>query len=72
MAALTKRTRNTFKESDALRLEDLAKTHGLTIKRTGMVYRFEDYNAFGLDEALGYAEGYDRAMATCRRKSTDA
>ncbi len=60
------------RESDALRLEDLAREHGLTFKRVGMVYMFEDFNAYGLDQALGYAEGFDRAMATCRGKSTDA
>jgi hypothetical protein len=42
------------KESDAARLLDLAQQHGLHFKRSGMVYRFEDYNAYGLDQALGY------------------
>jgi hypothetical protein len=72
MDAAIKRRRNSFKESDALRLDDLAEEHGLTFKRTGMVYRFEDFTAYGLDQALGYAEGFDRAIAVCREKSTDA
>ena len=52
------------RETDALRLDDLAREHGLPFKRAGMVYRFEDYTAFGLDQALGYVEGYDRAIAS--------
>ena len=32
----------------------------------GMIYRFEDFTACGLDQALDYVEGYDRAMAACR------
>lgn len=61
-----------FKESDTARLNDLAQQHGLTFKRIGMVYRFEDFTAYGLDQALGYVEGFDRAMAACREKMTDA
>jgi hypothetical protein len=60
------------KESDAARLDDLAGQYGLSFKRIGMVYRFEDFNAYGLDQALGYVEGYDRAMAACRAESADA
>ena len=51
------------KESDTARLLDLAQQHGLHFKRSCMIYRFDDYNAYGLDQALGYVEGYDRAVA---------
>jgi hypothetical protein len=61
-----------FKESDTARLNDLAKQHGLSFRRAGMVYRFEDYTAYGLDQALGYVEGFDRAIAARRGVSTDA
>ena len=60
------------KESDAARLNDLATQHRLPFKRVGMTFRFEDYTAYGLDQALGYVEGFDRAMATIRSESTDA
>ena len=56
---------NEFKESDTARLHDLAEQYGLHFKRNGMIYRFEDYTACGLDQALGYVEGFDRAMAAC-------
>lgn len=55
--------KNPFKESDMARLNNLATRHGLSIKRSGMVYRFEDFTAYGLGQALGYAEGFDRAIA---------
>jgi hypothetical protein len=64
--------RNEFKESDAARLHDLAQQHGLHFRRNGMVYRFEDYTAYGLDQALGYVEGFDWAMAASRTESVDA
>jgi hypothetical protein len=57
--------KNEFKESDTARLNDLAEQYGLHFKRSGMIYRFEDYTAFGLDQALGYVEGFDRAMGAC-------
>jgi hypothetical protein len=60
------------KESDTARLHDLAQQYGLHFKRSGMIYTFEDYNAYGLDQALGYVEGFDRAMAACRKGSSDA
>jgi hypothetical protein len=63
---------NEFKESDTARLHDLAQQHCLHFKRSGMVYRFEEYNAYGLVQALGYIEGFDRAMAASRRGSSDA
>ena len=53
------------KESDTARLHDLAQQYGLHFRRSGMVYRFEDYTACGLDQALGYVEGFDRAIAAC-------
>ena len=51
------------KESDTARLHDLAQQHGLHFKRSGMIYRHNDYNVYGLDQALGYVEGYDRVVA---------
>jgi hypothetical protein len=60
------------KESDTARLHDLARQYGLHFERSGLVYRFEDYNAYGLGQALGYVEGFDRAMAACRREPGDA
>ena len=59
-------------ESDTARLNDLAKQHGLAFRRAGMIYRFEDYTAYGLDQALGYVEGFDRAIAARREVSADA
>jgi hypothetical protein len=50
------------KETDALRLNDLAKQYGLNFRRVGSTYKFEDFNAHGLRQALGFAEGFDRAM----------
>jgi hypothetical protein len=61
-----------FKKSDTGRLNDLAKQHGLPFRRAGMVYIFEEYTAYGLDQALGYVEGFDRAIAAYRKISTDA
>jgi len=63
--------KNQFKESDMARLNDLATQHGLSFKRIGMVYRFEDFTAYGLDQALGYAEGFDRAMAGVPQSAID-
>lgn len=60
------------KESDTARLHDLARQYGLHFRRSGVIYRFEDYNAYGLDQALGYVEGFGRAMAASRRESGDA
>ncbi len=64
--------KNEFKESDMARLHDLARQYGLHFKRSGMVYRFGDYNAYGLDQALGYVEGYDRAVAALKGALADA
>jgi hypothetical protein len=57
------------RETDALRLNDLAREHGLTFKRVRSTYQFEDYTAHGLKQALGFAEGYDRAMKQKHRKA---
>ena len=43
------------------RLHRLAKQHGLPFKKIGNTYKFLDVNAHGLDQAIGYAEGFDRA-----------
>jgi hypothetical protein len=48
-------------ETDTYRLNDLAAQYGLTFKRVGNIYRFQDFNAHGLRQALGFAEGFDRA-----------
>ena len=42
---------------------NISTSAGLPFRRVGMVYRFEDFTAYGLDQALGYVEGYDRAVA---------
>jgi hypothetical protein len=52
--------KNSDKETDTLRLNDLAKQHRLTFKRVGSTYIFDDFTAHGLRQALGYAEGFDR------------
>ena len=49
------------KETDLLRLDSLAQQHGLTYKRVGRTYQFDDFTAHGLEQALGFAEGFDRA-----------
>lgn len=51
------------KASDEARVIDLAGKHGLTFGRTAKGYKFEDFYAWNLDQALGYVEGYDRAVA---------
>jgi hypothetical protein len=51
------------KASDEARVEDLVGKYGLPFKRVGKLYVFADFNAWNLDQALGYVEGYDRAMA---------
>jgi predicted xylose isomerase-like sugar epimerase len=60
------------KASDKARVKDLAEQHGLAFKRFGAIYQFEDFNAWNLDQALGYVEGYDRAMSDVKGKSADA
>jgi hypothetical protein len=64
--------RNEFKESDTARLNDLAQQHGLGFRRVGMIYRFEDYTACGLGQALGYVEGFDRAVSALKGEPTNA
>jgi hypothetical protein len=49
-------------ETDLTRLQDLVKHHGLRLRRVRTTYMFDDYTAHGLKQALGFAEGYDRAM----------
>jgi hypothetical protein len=51
-----------FKKSEKVRLKHLARQHGLTFKRFGSTHCFEDFSAHGLQQALGYVEGYDRAL----------
>ncbi len=52
---------NDDKDTDALRLNDLAKQYGLECRRVGSTYQFDDFTAHGLKQALGFVEGYDRA-----------
>jgi hypothetical protein len=58
-------------ETDTFRLNDLAKEHGLTLRRVGSTYKFDDFNAHGLRQALGFAEGFDRAMASRSAQQLD-
>jgi|GEM_PF-3178133 len=48
-------------DTDLLRLNDLAKQHGLRFCKVGRTYQFNDYTAHGLEQALGFAEGFNRA-----------
>jgi hypothetical protein len=48
-------------ETDIMRLNDLAKQHGLKFRRVGSTYTFDDFTAHGLKQALGFVEGFDRA-----------
>jgi hypothetical protein len=54
------------------RLHHLAKKHGLPFQQFGNTYQFLDFNAHGSDQALGYVEGFDRAIAASRRESSNA
>jgi hypothetical protein len=66
-------------ETDLLRLNDLAKQHGLSYRRVGVAYYFDDavgekaftegfiYVARGSREALAFAEGFDRAKFQVHR-----
>ncbi len=62
------------RETDILRLDDLAEQYGLTFQRRGSLYIFNDFIAHGLRQALGFAEGYDRAMLDQKsaQETTDA
>ncbi len=51
------------RETDELRLADLADYHRLPYRRDRSTYVFEDFTAHGLRQALGYVEGYDRTMS---------
>jgi hypothetical protein len=62
------------KETDILRLADLAQQHRFTYQKVGGAFYFfddgihhsandvPDYTARGLREALAFAEGFDRAI----------
>ena len=56
-------SRTNDRETDTLRLQDLAQEHGLKFKRVGRAYLFDDYTftACSLLQALAFAEGFDRA-----------
>jgi len=50
-------------ETYNLRLLALAKRHGLGFVKSGSTYQFDDFTAHGLEQALGFAEGFDRAKS---------
>jgi hypothetical protein len=56
-------TRTSYRETDRLRLHDLAKEHGLKFRRVGSAYLFDDhtFTARNQGQALAFAEGFDRA-----------
>jgi hypothetical protein len=54
---------NDDRETDALRLNDLATEHGLSFRRVGSTYCFDEFTAHGLKQALGFVEGFNRATA---------
>lgn len=60
-APMLKILQSNDRETDLMRLSDLAKQHGLKYRRVGRTYIFEEYTAHGLRQALGFAEGFDRA-----------
>jgi hypothetical protein len=49
------------RETDRLRLNELASKHGLSFRKVGRTYIFDDFTAHGLKQALGFAEDFDRA-----------
>ena len=53
--------KSTDQNTDLLRLNDLVKKHGLHYRRVRNTYSFDDFTAHGLNQALGFAEGFDRA-----------
>jgi hypothetical protein len=53
-------------ETDQLRLDDLVTEHGIAYSRVGNTYIFEDFMAHGLEQALGFAEGFDRGRGQQR------
>ncbi len=59
------------RETDELRLADLADRHRLPYLRERSTYVFEDFTAYGLRQALGYVEGYDRAMSRRRPRKDE-
>lgn len=50
---------------------DFGKKYGLLFRQFGNTYKFLDFNAHGLEQALGYVEGFDRGMAASRCGSND-
>jgi len=62
-------------DTDLMRLNDLVRQHGLSYRKAGASYQFDDragpeafedgciYTARGLREALAFAEGFDRAKS---------
>jgi hypothetical protein len=58
-------------ETDTFRLNHLVKEHGLTFKRICITYIFTYFNVNGLRQALGFAEGFDRAIASSPAQQLD-
>ena len=71
---MVKTLKSNERETDALRLDGLARRHGLAYRKRGRnIYQFDDrtgadafsdgciFSARGLREALAFAEGFDRA-----------
>jgi hypothetical protein len=60
------------RETDMLRLDDLAKEHGLSFTTSGAAWFFDfdvqTFRARSLGQALAFAEGFDRAMKEKSRK----
>lgn len=51
-----------IEDSDYWRFEGLVEQYGLKFERFNSRYVFDDFTADGFRQALGYAEGYDRAL----------
>jgi hypothetical protein len=70
------------RDTDLLRLNDLARQHGLTYRKHGKTLYFDDrtgedafsdgciFIARGLRAALAFAEGYDRAKGKGSQKQS--
>ena len=54
-----------------MRLDHLSRLYNLPFRKVGMVYRFDDFTAYGLDQAFGFAEGHDRAAHRWKDAATN-
>jgi hypothetical protein len=62
-APMPQALKSSDRDTDLLRLNDLARKHGLKYRRVRNTYTFDDFTAHGLKQALGFAEGFDRAAS---------